>query len=127
VRFRQLPRYVDEGESKHAAVSPQVKESTMNFRAAVTLLTDALAAYGSLWPTQPTAQPHLSVFFGNLHSHTALSDGSGTPEDAYEHARDNSGVDFLAVTEHNHAQAGDIAENHTLYTGPGSHRSSLRE
>ena len=27
----------------------------------------------------PLAQADLTVFFGNLHSHTALSDGSGTP------------------------------------------------
>src|SRR5262245_34330889 len=68
----------------------------------------------------PAAQPDVSVFFGNLHSHTALSDGSGTPAEAYEHARDVAGLDFLAITEHNHAQAGDIAGNHALYTGPGS-------
>ena len=68
----------------------------------------------------PHAQPEISVFFGNLHSHTALSDGSGTPAEAFEHARDVARLDFLAITEHNHAQAGDIAGNHALYTGPGS-------
>ncbi len=73
-----------------------------------------------LCPIWPSAQPEVSVFFGNLHSHTALSDGSGTPAEAYEHARDVAGLDFLAITEHNHAQAGDIAGNHALYTGPGS-------
>jgi hypothetical protein len=62
----------------------------------------------------------LEPFFGNLHSHTALSDGSGTPAEAYERARDTAGLDFLAITEHNHAQAGDIAGNHALYTGPGT-------
>jgi hypothetical protein len=68
----------------------------------------------------PHAQPEISVFFGNLHSHTALSDGSGTPAEAFQHARDVARLDFLAITEHNHAQAGDIAGNHALYTGPGS-------
>lgn len=47
------------------------------------------------------------VFFGNLHSHTSYSDGSGTPDDAYRHARDVARLDFLAITEHNHA----LAEN----------------
>ena len=28
------------------------------------------------------------VFFGNLHSHTSYSDGSGTPEESYTHAED---------------------------------------
>ena len=68
----------------------------------------------------PSAQTPVSVFFGNLHSHTALSDGSGTPSEAYTRARDVAGLDFLAITEHNHAQAGDIANNHALYTGPGN-------
>ena len=46
-------------------------------------------------PQQP------QVFFGNLHSHTSYSDGSGTPEEAYAHARDVAHLDFLAITEHN--------------------------
>ena len=29
-------------------------------------------------------------------------------------------MDFLAITEHNHFQAGDIANNPQLYTGPGT-------
>jgi hypothetical protein len=74
-----------------------------------------ILALGSAWPS---AQPEVSVFFGNLHSHTALSDGSGTPAEAYEHARDMAGLDFIAITEHNHADAGDIAGNPALYTGP---------
>ncbi len=61
------------------------------------------------------------VFFGNLHSHTSYSDGSGIPEDAYRHARDVAGLDFLAVTEHNHRFApSDLEDDPQLYTGPDS-------
>ena len=71
------------------------------------------------------------VFFGNLHSHTSYSDGSGKPAAAYKHARDVAHVDFLAITEHNHAQAEQgatpdrqdgilIAKNHDLYSGSSS-------
>jgi len=63
-----------------------------------------------------------NVFFGNLHSHTSLSDGSSTPSVAYPHAR-NAGLHFLAITEHNHAQAGKIANNPSLYNG--TQQSSL--
>jgi len=59
----------------------------------------------------------LQVFFGNLHSHTSYSDGTGTPEEAYRHARDVARLDFLAITEHNHDQAGRIANDHSLYNG----------
>jgi hypothetical protein len=66
------------------------------------------------------------VFFGNLHSHTAYSDGTGTPRDAFDFARTTGKLDFLCVSEHNHAAAegtGDdprhlhIALDHTLYNG----------
>ena len=45
------------------------------------------------------------VFFGNLHSHTSYSDGTGTPSQAYKHARDAAKLEFLAITEHNHRLA----------------------
>ncbi|MBI3695051.1 MAG: CehA/McbA family metallohydrolase [Acidobacteria bacterium] len=68
------------------------------------------------------------VFFGNLHSHTSYSDGSGLPAEAYRHAREG-GLDFLVISEHNHRQAESgaspdrldgilIAKDPTLYTGP---------
>jgi hypothetical protein len=66
-----------------------------------------------------------TVFFGTLHSHTSYSDGSGTPDEAFARARDQ-GLDFLAITEHNH-RAGDgkgerrdnrlIGTNSLLYAG----------
>lgn len=64
------------------------------------------------------------LWFGLLHAHTSFSDGSGTPEDAFTRAR-SKGVDFFALTEHNHAAAemgagsrADgilIANEHALY------------
>lgn len=45
-----------------------------------------------------------SVFHGNLHAHTSYSDGSGTPDEAFAMAR-ASGMDFIAITEHNHRAA----------------------
>lgn len=39
-------------------------------------------------------------YFGQLHSHTNISDGVGTPDEAFTYARDNAKVDFLAVTDH---------------------------
>lgn len=39
-------------------------------------------------------------YFGQLHSHTTLSDGAGTIDEAYAWARDNAGLDFFAVTDH---------------------------
>lgn len=41
----------------------------------------------------------LNHFFGQLHSHTNISDGTGTLNDAYNWARTN-GADYLGVTDH---------------------------
>ncbi|HYG25421.1 MAG TPA: CehA/McbA family metallohydrolase, partial [Caulobacteraceae bacterium] len=68
------------------------------------------------------------IYFGNLHAHTAYSDGSGTPAEAYAAAA-RAGLDFMAVTEHNHKAAegtGDrrdhllIANQPSLYSGSDS-------
>ena len=41
------------------------------------------------------------LYFGQLHSHTAeYSDGTGTLEQALEHAKNAPQIDFLAVTDH---------------------------
>ena len=45
------------------------------------------------------------LYYGLLHAHTHFSDGEGTPEEAYAMAED-AGLDFFALTEHNHASAG---------------------
>ena len=42
------------------------------------------------------------VFFGNIHAHTSYSDGQGTPEEAFEHARNSGAVDIQAITDHDH-------------------------
>ncbi len=39
-------------------------------------------------------------YFGQLHAHTSDSDGTGTPEQAFDYAKNTAGVDFLALTEH---------------------------
>jgi hypothetical protein len=98
----------------------------MRFLAAPLLVVTVTALASA--PNAPSPQPAaLQVFFGNLHSHTAYSDGTGTPQDAYDHARTAGQLDFLLISEHNHAAAEGtgndpqhlhIATDHSLYNGP---------
>jgi hypothetical protein len=42
------------------------------------------------------------VLWGDLHGHSGLSDGTGTPEDYFHYARDVAGLDVVALTDHDH-------------------------
>ena len=44
-----------------------------------------------------------NLYFGQLHSHTNLSDGQGTIDEAYTYAKNQAKVDFLAVTDHSNS------------------------
>jgi len=44
--------------------------------------------------------PKLNLYFGDIHGHSRLSDGTGTPEDYYRYARDLSGLDIASLTDH---------------------------
>jgi PHP domain-containing protein len=79
------------------------------------------------WVDSASAQALDKVFLGSLHSHTSYSDGSGKPREAYKAARE-AGLDFFAITEHNHRQCEEgatgsrkdgilIGKDHELYSG----------
>ena len=111
------------------AVVNNVKMRNRSFSICLSLIAALLVATGPFTAT-PAAKSFSApfqperVFFGNLHSHTSFSDGSGTPAEAYGHARDDQDarLDFMALTEHNHAEAlgSDgigIGTNAALYKG----------
>ena len=43
-----------------------------------------------------------NVYFGYLHSHTSVSDGSGSPAQAYRYAREEAGLDFFGIADHDY-------------------------
>ena len=42
------------------------------------------------------------IRWGDLHGHSNLSDGTGTPEDYYRFARDVAALDVVSLTDHDH-------------------------
>ena len=42
------------------------------------------------------------VLWADLHGHSGLSDGTGTPDDYFSYARDVAGLDVAALTDHDH-------------------------
>ena len=43
------------------------------------------------------------LYFGQLHSHTNISDGAGSVTEAFDHASKVDNLDFLAVTDHSNS------------------------
>src|SRR5450830_1869126 len=67
-----------------------------------------------------------NIYFGGMHSNTNLSDGTGTPQQAYDSAK-AAGADFMAVTDHSNWFDGDsatVAAN--LAGGPSTEWATLK-
>ncbi|MEO7922322.1 MAG: hypothetical protein ABIR30_01455 [Chitinophagaceae bacterium] len=86
------------------------------------LLLSILGSFTSFAQIDPAQK----IYYGLLHAHTLISDGSGTPVEAFAMAKAR-GLNFFAVTEHNHdaAESGakermdgvQIATTPALYNG----------
>ena len=66
--------------------------------------------------------PDWNVYFGQLHAHTNLSDGTGSVEEAFDYASKVENLDFFAITDHSdsfdNAGAGAIdADGADISTG----------
>lgn len=62
----------------------------------------------SYYFTQMVDPSSYNLYFGQLHSHTNLSDGIGEVEDAFNYARYVAKVDFLAITDHSNMFDNDM-------------------
>jgi hypothetical protein len=70
----------------------------------------------ALTGSRATDPATLSYYFGNLHSHSSYSDGNSDntakiPTDDYNFAKTAMCMDFLGISEHNHAGAGMSLSN----------------
>jgi hypothetical protein len=55
------------------------------------------------------------IYWGDLHGHSSLSDGTGTPEDYFRYARDVAALDVAALTDHDHWGMQPLATNPALW------------
>ena len=59
--------------------------------------------YGLVAESNPVqVGPGPRIVWGDLHGHSGLSDGTGTPEDYLRYARDVAALDVIALTDHDH-------------------------
>jgi hypothetical protein len=55
------------------------------------------------------------IYWGDLHGHSGLSDGTGTPEDYLRYARDVAALDIVALTDHDHWGVFHLDENPAIW------------
>lgn len=55
------------------------------------------------------------ILWGDLHGHTSISDGTGTPDDYFRYARDVAGLDLIALTDHDHWGMQVLADEPALW------------
>lgn len=58
------------------------------------------ARVSAIVPARAAGARAHGILFGDLHQHTAHSDGCGSPEELWIAARDQRGLDFAAITDH---------------------------
>ncbi|MBD2768469.1 CehA/McbA family metallohydrolase [Hymenobacter sp. BT664] len=84
-------------------------------------LTSTPATASAVAPQPPTSTSY-NFYRGNLHGHSAYSDGNkdasssgaSTPADDYALGRLAQRFDFMGISEHNHSQAGMSLPNYAL-------------
>jgi len=59
------------------------------------------------------------ILWGDLHGHSALSDGTGTFEDYFRYARDVAALDVVALTDHDHWGMEPLALHPELWSEMG--------
>jgi hypothetical protein len=68
---------------------------------AIVMIGPCFYCGASLAVNEEETEAEFKLFFGDLHSHTSYSDGTSTPDEAFDAAR-SAGADFLAITDHHY-------------------------
>jgi hypothetical protein len=85
----------DDGATKRVAI--KVTEEGI-FRVSGST-ADGLEAVSNPLAVRPG---QMAIRWGDLHGHSNLTDGTGTPNDYFRYARDAAALDIVALTDHDH-------------------------
>ncbi|MFP4028171.1 MAG: CehA/McbA family metallohydrolase [Candidatus Brocadiia bacterium] len=95
------PDYVEMPEDAHGSLRVEDVDVPPEGVSRIRVIDEKNGLMGETNPICPQMAPSgLQVYFGEIHSHTEISDGTGTPEDNYRWGRDVEGLDFAALADH---------------------------
>jgi uncharacterized protein DUF3604 len=99
--FELLPRVELRAEDRGARAVPFTarKPGTYRLRGRIEIDGRALEIQSNPIVISTTGP---RILWADLHGHSGLSDGTGTPEDYYRYARDVANLDVAALTDHDH-------------------------
>ncbi len=88
--------------------SPNFKKLISLMASTAILICSVVYFTLDLQHTAHTATPKPSssvynVYYGHLHNHTSVSDGKGTPSQAYAYSRDTAKLDFFGIADHSNS------------------------
>lgn len=97
----ELPRQVALAPDARGAITLEGRALAEGvFRPRVRALVDGRVLEANANPLLVSSGPR--ILWGDLHGHTADSDGTGSPADYFEFARDVAALDLAALTDHDH-------------------------
>jgi hypothetical protein len=94
-----LPKKIEMKPEDRGCVSVTLIPKEAGVLAVEVVGPDGLGGHSNPMVVRIGAAP---ILWGDLQIHTGLSDGTGTPEDAYIYARDVAALDVAVVTDHDH-------------------------
>jgi hypothetical protein len=59
--------------------------------------------------------PEMRLYWGDIHGHSTASDGAFSPDEYYTFARDVSGLDFCALTDHDDVGHNSNVPDHSKF------------
>ena len=102
--------YKINGGAEETYTDALVLEDSLFVGAPATLTVEARAVMAGYIDGDPVTLTYTKavtggekVYFGQIHSHTTNSDGSGSLTEAYNYAKNTAGLDFFAVTDHSNS------------------------
>lgn len=94
----ELPASVSFVAADRARKRVRAKATGEGIRGVVATVRDRSRASNPILVTKTPRR----VLWADLHGHSCFSDGTGTPEDFYDYARNVAGLDVAVLTDHDH-------------------------
>lgn len=96
------PRTARFGPADRGAVRVSATASAAGLVRVTASVPELAAAVSNPIVVSAEAAPRYALYWGDLHSHSNVSDGTGSPEELYRYARDVARLDVFALTDHDH-------------------------